>query len=40
MAETIPSFFPALDRAMLAAALARYQAQSVWGASRCFPKMA
>jgi hypothetical protein len=40
MAETIPSFFPALDRAVLAAALARNQAQSVWRASRCFPKMA
>jgi hypothetical protein len=25
---------------VLAAALARYQAQSVWRASRCFPKMA
>jgi len=31
IAETISPFFPALDRGVLAAALARYQAQSVWG---------
>ena len=31
IAATISSFFPALDCGVMAAALARYQAQSVWG---------
>ena len=38
IAETISSFFPALDRGVLAAALARYQAQSVWGRDPVLPE--
>jgi hypothetical protein len=37
-AETISSFFPALDRGVLAAALARYQAQSMWGRDPVLPE--
>jgi hypothetical protein len=36
--ETISSFFPALDRGVMAAALARYQAQSVWGRDPVLPE--
>jgi NitT/TauT family transport system substrate-binding protein len=38
IATTISSFFPALDRGVLAAALARYQAQSVWGRDPVLPE--
>ena len=38
IAATISSFFPALDRGVLAAALARYQAQSVWGRDPVLPE--
>ena len=38
IAETISPFFPALDRGVLAAALARYQAQSVWGRDPVLPE--
>ena len=38
IAETISSFFPALDRDVLSAALARYQAQSVWGHDPFLPE--
>ncbi|MBV8132232.1 MAG: hypothetical protein JO282_06955 [Alphaproteobacteria bacterium] len=38
IAETISSFFPALDRDVLSAALARYQAQSVWGRDPFLPE--
>ena len=38
IAETISSFFPALDRGVLAAALARYQAQWVWGRDPVLPE--
>jgi hypothetical protein len=31
-------FFPALDRGVMAAALARYQAQSVWGRNPVLPE--
>jgi hypothetical protein len=32
------ALFPALDSGVLAHALARYQAQQVWGATQSFPK--
>jgi NitT/TauT family transport system substrate-binding protein len=35
---TISSFFPALDRGVLAAALTRYRAQSVWGRDPVLPE--
>jgi NitT/TauT family transport system substrate-binding protein len=38
IAAAIISFFPALDRGVLAAALARYQAQSVWGHDPVLPE--
>jgi NitT/TauT family transport system substrate-binding protein len=38
IARAISSFFPALDRGVLAAALARYQAQSVWGRDPVLPE--
>jgi hypothetical protein len=38
IAAAIISFFPALDRGVLAAALARYQAQSVWGRDPVLPE--
>jgi NitT/TauT family transport system substrate-binding protein len=38
IAGAIISFFPALDRGVLAAALARYQAQSVWGRDPVLPE--
>jgi NitT/TauT family transport system substrate-binding protein len=38
IAETISSFFPALDRGVTAPALARYQAQSVWGRNPVLPE--
>ena len=38
IAATIPSFFPALERGVMAAALARYQAQSVWGRDPVLPE--
>jgi NitT/TauT family transport system substrate-binding protein len=38
IAEAISSFFPVLDRHVLAAALARYQAQSVWGHDPVLPE--
>ncbi|MGH7093040.1 MAG: hypothetical protein ACREFB_05845, partial [Stellaceae bacterium] len=31
LAETIAPYFPALDRGVLAGALARYKAQGIWG---------
>jgi NitT/TauT family transport system substrate-binding protein len=38
IAEAISSFFPALDRGILVAALARYRAQSVWGRDPVLPE--
>jgi NitT/TauT family transport system substrate-binding protein len=38
IAAAIISFFPALDLGVLAAALARYQAQSVWGHDPVLPE--
>jgi len=38
IAATISSYFPALDRGVLAAALARYQAHSVWGHDPVLPE--
>jgi NitT/TauT family transport system substrate-binding protein len=38
IAAAISSFFPALDRGVLGAALARYQAQSVWGRDPVLPQ--
>ena len=38
IAESISSFFPALDRSVLAASIARYQAQSVWGRDPVLPE--
>jgi len=38
IAAAISSFFPALDRGVMAAALARYQAQSVWGRDPVLPE--
>ena len=38
IAETIASYFPALGRAVLEGALARYQAQGVWGADPILPE--
>jgi NitT/TauT family transport system substrate-binding protein len=38
IAATISEFFPALERGVLAAALARYQAQSVWGRDPVLPE--
>jgi len=38
IAEAISSFFPVLDRHMLAVAIARYQAQSVWGRDPVLPE--
>jgi NitT/TauT family transport system substrate-binding protein len=40
IAAAISSIFPALDIGVLAAALARYQSQSVWDVIRFFPKTA
>jgi NitT/TauT family transport system substrate-binding protein len=38
LAETIASYFPALDRGVLARALARYKAQGVWGTDPVLPE--
>jgi hypothetical protein len=38
IAAAISSFFPALDSGVLAAALARYQSQSVWGHDPVLPE--
>jgi NitT/TauT family transport system substrate-binding protein len=38
IAEAIASYFPALDRTVLTGALARYQAQEVWGTDPILPE--
>ena len=38
LAETIASYFPALDRGVLTRALARYKAQGVWGTDPVLPE--
>ena len=38
IAAAISMFFPALDRGVLAAALARYQSQSIWGRDAVLPE--
>jgi NitT/TauT family transport system substrate-binding protein len=38
LAETIAGYFPALDRGVLTGALARYQAQGVWGTDPILPE--
>jgi NitT/TauT family transport system substrate-binding protein len=38
LAETIAGYFPALDRGVLTSALARYQAQGVWGTEPILPE--
>jgi NitT/TauT family transport system substrate-binding protein len=38
LADTIAAFFPTLDRAVLAGALARYKAQGVWGTDPILPE--
>jgi NitT/TauT family transport system substrate-binding protein len=38
IAETIAGYFPALDRGVLTGALARYQAQGVWGTDPILPE--
>src|SRR6516225_968308 len=38
IAAAISAFFPALDRGVLTAALARYQSQSVWGGDPVLPE--
>jgi NitT/TauT family transport system substrate-binding protein len=38
IAATVASFFPALDRVVLAGALARYRAQGVWGSDPVLPE--
>jgi NitT/TauT family transport system substrate-binding protein len=38
LADTIASYFPALDRAVLTGALARYKAQGVWGTDPILPE--
>jgi len=38
IAAAISAFFPALDRGVLTAALARYQSQSVWGRDPVLPE--
>ena len=38
IAETIAAYFPALDRAVLTGALARYKAQGVWGTDPILPE--
>jgi NitT/TauT family transport system substrate-binding protein len=38
LAELIAGYFPALDRAVLAGALARYKAQGVWGTDPILPE--
>jgi NitT/TauT family transport system substrate-binding protein len=39
VAETIASYFPALERGVLAGAVARYQAQGVWGGDPVLPEV-
>ena len=38
LAGTVSSFFPALDKSILSQALARYQAQGVWGSDPVLPE--
>src|SRR5580704_4577625 len=38
LTDTIASYFPALDRSVLTGALARYQAQGVWGVDPILPE--
>jgi NitT/TauT family transport system substrate-binding protein len=38
LADTIADYFPALDRAVLTGALARYKAQAVWGTDPILPE--
>jgi NitT/TauT family transport system substrate-binding protein len=38
LADTIAQYFPALDRAVLSRALARYKAQDVWGTDPILPE--
>ena len=38
LADTIAGYFPALDRAVLTGALARYKAQGVWGTDPVLPE--
>jgi len=38
LADTIASYFPALDRAVLTGALARYKARGVWGTDPILPE--
>jgi NitT/TauT family transport system substrate-binding protein len=38
IAEAVASYFPALDRAVLTGALARYKAQGVWGTDPILPE--
>lgn len=38
LAETIAGYFPALDRSVLTAALARYKTQGVWGTDPLLPE--
>lgn len=39
VAETIASYFPALERGVLAGAVARYQVQGVWGGDPVLPEV-
>jgi NitT/TauT family transport system substrate-binding protein len=38
LADMIADYFPTLDRAVLTGALARYQAQGVWGTDPILPE--